>query len=265
VNSISNVYGHGFYASDVSRLESLGFRIRPEVFRYPGAQLCRFIDFESGPSLEVIDVENEDEYLSFLPAGMEAYSPGISVGVDSSGALDDAEQALSRFGPYRLHVNYDSRDDVLGAGWNYLNFSVPIVERAFVWLTAYDEPRPRVEGPAGPHPNGVRRVEALAFDLADRALTVLRTLISDSEPGDVALRDNGVEISARDALSGLPDNAEKRFCLRAVVLSCESLEAFRHLDGVTPCSIAGADAVLVETNALSWDLVITEREQSPRP
>ena len=123
--AIGNVYGHGFGSCDASRLEALGFRIRPEVSKYMGAQVCRFIDFERGPCLELIQVEDDQAYLDFLPEGMVAYCPGISLTVSGTGAFKDYEREFRHLRPYTLHVNYDGSSGPAGPGWTYLNFGVP--------------------------------------------------------------------------------------------------------------------------------------------
>ena len=73
--AVSHIFGHGFDRCALSRLESLGFCIRPNALCFAGAQLCRFIDFAEGPSLEVIEVEDHDAYLDFVPKGMIPYCP----------------------------------------------------------------------------------------------------------------------------------------------------------------------------------------------
>ena len=164
--TITNIYGHGFDRCQVSKLEALGFRIRPQISRYMGAQMCRFIDFEKGPALELIEVEDEMEYLDFVPEGMEPYCPGISFALPegSEKSVEDFGRELRHLQPYALHVNYDGSADRRGPGWNYLNSGVPIVRHTFIWLTEYEEPRPRREHETD-HPNTVQGISGLAFDL----------------------------------------------------------------------------------------------------
>src|SRR5512136_821785 len=101
--AVSNVYGHGFGGEQVKALERAGFVLRPQVSRYPGAQLCRFIDFEDGPSLELIEVEDDKAYLDFVPQGMKPYGPGINLVVPdwAERELDDFDRRHAMFGPYR--------------------------------------------------------------------------------------------------------------------------------------------------------------------
>ncbi len=75
--TISNIYGHGFDQALCARMETLGFRMRPQVSTYMGTQLCRFIDFASGPALELIEVESEQAYLDFVPDGMGPTAPAF--------------------------------------------------------------------------------------------------------------------------------------------------------------------------------------------
>ena len=69
--TIGSVYGHGFDSGGLARLEALGFRLRPQIGVYAGSQKLRFIDFASGPSLELIEIEDLDDYQAFVfQAGM---------------------------------------------------------------------------------------------------------------------------------------------------------------------------------------------------
>ncbi len=175
---IGNVYGHGFDGTALSRLETLGFAVRPEVSHYAGSQVLRFIDFERGPPLELIEVANEKEYRDFVPKGMVPYCPGISL-VLSQGpkrGLADFQEGFADLRPYPLHMNYDGTADPGKTGWNYLNFAVPVVRDTFIWLTQLDDPRPPRPPPA-PHPNGARGVLGLVFDLSARQLGTLSMLV----------------------------------------------------------------------------------------
>ncbi|HEY3409034.1 MAG TPA: hypothetical protein VGK53_12750, partial [Propionicimonas sp.] len=80
--TIGNLYGHGFDRGQLATLEGLGFGFRPETSTYMGSQVCHFLDFPVGPSLELIEVTDRSDYESFVPPGMEPYCPGISLMVD---------------------------------------------------------------------------------------------------------------------------------------------------------------------------------------
>ena len=117
--AISNIFGHDFDSHQLSRLETLGFRIRPQVSTYMGSQLCRFVDFEKGPCLEFIEVEDDKAYLDFVPDGMTPYCPGISLALfqESETTIGDYERELHHLLPYTLHVSYDGSADPARPGW----------------------------------------------------------------------------------------------------------------------------------------------------
>ena len=173
--TIGSIYGHGFDSSELERLEKLGFRLRSRASAYSGSQALRFIDFASGPALELIEVEDPDDYLAFVPDGMEPYCPGVSLDLKpgEEAFLGGYEQRFARLNPYRLHVNYDGSSEAYRSGWTYLNFADPVVAGTFIWLTAHDEPRPESERETA-HPNSALRLLGLAFELEANALGLLR-------------------------------------------------------------------------------------------
>lgn len=253
---VGNVYGHGFYAEQRAALERAGFSFRPEVSTYAGSQLCSFIDFAHGPSLELVEVTDRDDYASFVPPGMEPYCPGISLVVEdgSPEALGAFERSFADLEPYRLHVAYPGaahpEADAEVPGWHYLNFGRPVISGAFVWLTAFDHPRPTVTRRTG-HPNGVRGVTALVFDVSTRLERVAQLAGGPGAEGQLRLGD----IRVLTVAGGGPG----RFPLRAVVLQADSLDAFdsqARSDQVT--QLLGRTALTIRTNPLAWDLWITE-------
>lgn len=255
---ISNVYGHGFGSCEASRVEALGFRIRPEVSKYMGAQVCRFIDFERGPCLELIEVEDDQAYLDFLPEGMVAYCPGISLTVSGTGAFKDYELEFRHLRPYTLHVNYDGSSGPAGPGWTYLNFGVPVVAGTFLWLTAYDEPRP-VRERILTHPNTVKGIEGLVFALDAGGLKELGHL-AGAEVAGGAFAIDSVKVWSEDAARLLATDRNERdkvFPLTAMVLRAENLDYFSaHPEGTRACSFLSRPAVRIPTNRRSWDLVV---------
>jgi hypothetical protein len=253
---IGSVYGHGFDDDQHARLEALGFAFRPEISRFPGAQLCTFLDFASGPALELIEVEDERAYLDFALPGMQPFCPGISL-VAASGAgvtSGDLRHELRDLDPYDLHVAYDGSDDPAAPGWSYLNLSRPLVPGTFTWFTELDEPRP--ERPPPPvHPNGVERVVGLAFDLPAARLGRLAE-VSQAEWTGGALSVDCVEILLADAVSEHRWAHVKSFPLTAVVLDAPTIDAFLGAPGVLEVDLGSERAALVETNPSCWDLVI---------
>lgn len=253
---IASVYGHGFDGGQRARLEELGFAFRPRISRYPGAQLCSFLDFASGPALELIEVEDEREYLDFVPPGMEAYCPGISL-VEGPGAGVTSEalrRELRDLDPYELHVAYDGRDDPAAPGWSYLNLARPLVPGTFTWFTEPDDPRPaRPRAPE--HRNGAKHVVGLVFDLPVVALGRLANVARTVESNG-AFRVDGVEILTPGMAPELPSGGGKAFPLTAVVLEAPAVDALLGAPGVREVAVESGRAALVETDPSCWDLLI---------
>ncbi len=258
---IGNIYGHGFGKAQIEAIERAGFALRPQPSRYAGAQICRFVDFEDGPALELIEVEDGRAYLDFVPNGMTPYAPGINLIVPewAERELADFERRHAVFDPYRLHVAYDGSDDSSKPGWNYLNFATPLVPGVFIWLTKLDLPEPH--RPLVPrHPNGALGVRGLVFDgNADSLRYVAR--VAETEPVGGALTLEGVTLWPKTALHDMPRIRGKVFPLLAVVLETSDLSGvpreLREAHGVT---FESRPAVHLETNDLSWDLLITEAD-----
>ena len=252
--SITNLYGHGFDHGQRAGLARSGFTLRPQASRYAGAQLCHFIDFSTGPALELIEVTDRSDYESFVPAGMAPFCPGISlvVGDGSPAELDTYERDFAAYEPYRLHVPYSGT--VPGApGWHYVNFGRPVVPGTFIWLTAYDEPRPAPARETG-HANGALGVVGLLFDLHWEALEGLSQL-AGQPVADGRLRIGDVTITGTVAGAG---GSPKQFPLREVVLRARSLDTVRaHATTAHETQLMGRPALRLETNPLAWDLLIT--------
>lgn len=255
--TIGNIYGHGFGAAEVARVEDCGFSIRPERSHYAGAQTMRFIDFDRGPPLELIEVTDAREYAAFVPKGMTAYSPGMSLVVPHSSGrrLADYEADFAGLHPYRLHVNYDGSQDEGKPGWTYVNFGIPVVPRTFVWLAHLDEPRP-ARSRSAPHPNGLLRILGLVFDLESRELETLSRL-AGAERKDAGLDIASVAIWSRESLDDVPPIGGKDFPLSTVVLGARDFgEVERHVKEGERSSFRSRPAIRIRTNPQSWDLLI---------
>lgn len=251
--SIGSLYGHGFDARQRAQLEEAGFCLRRQASVYEGSQLCNFIDFPTGPALELIEVTDRSDYESFLPAGMAPFCPGISlvVGDGSPARLADYEREFARQEPYRFRVPYPGGTEPGAPGWHYLNFARPVVPGMFIWLTAFDHPKP---APAREtrHDNGVGGVVGLLFGLDPEELVGLAQLAGQPLiEGD--LRIGGVAITAMGA-----DDSPRLFPLGAVVLRADSLDTVRaHAPTAEETRLLGRPALRIETNPLAWDLLIT--------
>ncbi len=254
---IGNVYGHGFDPAKVAEIERAGFTVRPQVSHYAGSQVCRFVDFEDGPSLELIEVADAKAYLDFVPLGMKPYAPGVSVLVPdyAERELADFQRKYEEWGPYTLHANYDGSDDPSKPGWDYLNFELPVIRDTFLFLTRLDEPQPH--RPLAPlHPNGTQAVVGLVFDLPEESLRRLARL-AETKLVQGAVDINGVKVYSREALDVMPRLGEKAFPLCAVVVRTEDLEYFAHEFGEAEVvSFRSRPAVRIRTNDLSWDLLL---------
>jgi hypothetical protein len=184
---------------------------------------------------------------------MAPFCPGISVvvGEGSPAELDVYESKFANHQPYRLRVPYGGRTEPGAPGWHYLNFARPLVPGVFIWLTAFDPPRP---APARQtrHPNTVLGVIGLQFDLQPEALADLSHLAGQPMT-ESTLRIGDVTLTATGA-----DGPPRQFPLRAVVLRAASLDTVReHAPTAAETRLMGQPALRIETNPLAWDLLIT--------
>lgn len=251
--TVGSLYGHGFDPPHRAALEDLGFTLRPQTSNYAGSQLCSFIDFRVGPALELVEVTDRSDYESFVPPGMAPYCPGISLVVPggSPASVDSYASALADHEPYRLKVAYAGGAAADAPGWHYLNFGRPLVDGTFIWLTAFDDPKPeptRIRH----HANGVQGVIGLVFDLDPDALGRLARLSGQPIAG-ATLNVGAVAMLA----AGADGQRARRFPLSAVVLKAHSLDSFKEARDVQQTRFMGGAALRVETNPLAWDLLIT--------
>jgi hypothetical protein len=256
--SIGTLYAHGYVQSELDRLASMGFSLRPTPSWYAGAQSLRFVDFSLPPALELINVEDKREYANFIPDGMTPYCPGISLVVDPSSGrtLDDYQTAFKPWNPYRIHVAYRGGNDPTKPGSNYLNFATPIVENTFIYLTEYEEPRPQ-RPPPPMHPNTSAQVSGIVFDIPTPMLTTLSELSSQGRSDGVMALGN-ITIFGESHVPPEVKLKRKPFPLVAIVITTETLGT--HVESpIRPRSInwLGNRSILVEMNPLSWDLILT--------
>ena len=87
--------------------------------------------------------------------------------------ISDFQQAYQDWGSNSIHFNYDESDEPDKAGWNYLNFDVPVVRDTFVYLVKMDDPKP-ARKVATDHTNTAKQVIGLVFDLDEEDLVKLR-------------------------------------------------------------------------------------------
>jgi hypothetical protein len=222
-----------------------------------GSQLCRFVDFEKGPCLEFIEAEDDKAYLDFVPDGMTPYCPGISLALfqESETTIGDYEREFHHLLPYTLHVSYDGSADPARPGWNYLNFAIPVVADTFIWLTEYDEPRPVKEYVIS-HPNTVKGIVGIVFDLDVENLQQLAQLVK----GDItegSFKIDKLKVWSKNTIDDFPNVCDKAFPLTAITLKAENLDYFAApVEGVREVSFMSRPAMHIETNRLSWDLLV---------
>jgi hypothetical protein len=255
--TISNIYGHGYGEAQIERLRLLGFKIRDQVSRFAGSQLLRFVDFPEWPSLEFIEIENENDYFDFLPKGMVPYCPGISLFIpqSSSKGISDFQQAYQEWGSNSIHVNYDGSGEPDKPGWNYLNFDVPVVRDTFVYLTKPDDPKP-VRKVVTDHPNTAKQVIGLFFAVDEKDLVKLANL-TGVEMVEGGMDVDGVQIWSCNALAGKIRIQEKQFPLAAIFVKAESIDFFRDKEEVKVFEHLSKPTAYIKTTELSWDLIIT--------
>ena len=255
--TINNIYGHGYGEAQIARLRSLGFNIRDRVSTYAGSQRLRFIDFDSLPYLEFIEVESEQEYFDFLPRGMVPYCPGINLLIPQhwSNGISELQQRYQEWGSYSIHVNYDGSDAPDQPGWNYLNFDIPVVRDTFVYLMTMDEPKP-VKNVATDHPNSAQHVVGLVFNLDEAELVKLADVTGgELVGGEIDLE--GVKIGSSEAMAGKYRIRQKQFPLAAIVIQADSIDFFRDKEEVTVFEYLSKPTVYIEAPELSWDLIVT--------
>jgi hypothetical protein len=252
--TIGTLYAHGYCREQITIIQSLGFALRPSASYYAGSQKLRFIDFPTPPTLELIQVEDGKEYAGFLPPGMEPYCPGISIEVNpnTSAMLEKYKVAFAGHKPYILHVDESGGNDQAKPGTNYLNFSVPLVEKTFIYLTQSDLPEPE-PSPVLPHANKASGVSGLVFDLPREALASLFSLWGQA-PSDALPTLGGIKIYAQEHIPEALRRKKKAFPLAAVVVSAENPIPNRNQDVI---HWLGGSALLVEMNSLSWDIILT--------
>ncbi|MEM8858934.1 MAG: hypothetical protein AAGD96_11470 [Chloroflexota bacterium] len=255
--SISNIYGHGFSELEVEKLRSLGFLFRDQVSRFAGSQLLHFIDFPQGPSLEFIEVEDESDYFEFLPKGMIPYCPGISLLISHNAlkSVSDFQQAHQVWSPYLVHAMNDESDDLNKPSWSHLNFSVPVVQDTFIYLSKPDAPEP-VANVLVDHPNSVKQVVELIFNLGEAGIAKLAHL-TGSEIIEGSVEIAGIQARSLNALVGKIKPLEKPFPLVLIVLKTESIDFFLGKEGVKLIDFCSKPAAYIQTTSLSWDLIVT--------
>jgi hypothetical protein len=255
--SISNFYAHGYDPTQVEALRRLGFKFRQPTSTFAGSQILYFVDFTRGPALEFIQVEDEGEYQDFLPEGMVAYCPGISLLLpeDSEKSLRDFQVSMQEWEPNIKYVNDEGGDDPVKPGWSYLNFAEPIIRDTFIYLSSRIGLK-HDQTVITDHPNRVTGVTDMIFDLDDTDLAKLAKL-TQTELAEGVIEVEGVRIGSRRIWKGSIDLPQKQFPLAAIVLQAGNLDTFLGQEGVNLIDFHGKPAAHIQMNELSWDLIVT--------
>ncbi len=256
---IGNIYGHGFGREEAAAIEHAGFAVRAQPHRRAGGTVSRFVDFEDGPALELVEVENPRAYLDAVPDGMMPYAPGVSLIVPSWAERDlsDFARRHAVFRPYPTHAAYDGSGDASRPGWNHLNFATPLFPGVFVWLSQLDDPQPR-RALVPRHPNGALGVRGIVLEGKEGCLRNLAR-IAEVVPTNDAVTIEGVTLWPRASLDDVPRISGKAFPLLAVVIEMPDLNTIpREIRETHGASFGSQPAVHVPTNDLAWDLVLTE-------
>lgn len=260
---IGNIYGHGFGRDEAAAIERAGFAVRAQPSRRAGGTVSRFVDFEEGPALELVEVDNPRAYLDAVPDGMMPYAPGVSLIVPSWAERDlsDFARRHAVFRPYPTHAAYDGSGDTSSPGWNHLNFATPLIPGVFAWLTQLDDPQPRK--PAAPrHPNGAVGVRGI---IVEGKAGCLRNLarVAEVEVMNDSVTIEGVTLWPSASLEDVPRISGKAFPLLAVVIDLPDLNSVpRDVREGHTTSFDARPAVRIPTNDLAWDLVLTEVDPS---
>ena len=258
---IGNIYGHGFQAADVAAIQAAGFAVRTHDSNPDRTRVCRFIDFEDGPALELIAVEDPRGYLDSVPDGMPPYAPGFSLIVPhwAERDLSAFEARHAMFRPYALHAAYDGSGDASRPGWNHLAFATPLLPGVFIWLTQLDEPQPR--RPLVPrHPNGATGVRGIVVDGGEACLRNVAR-VAEVEPVEGAVTIEGVTLWPRACLDDVPRISGKAFPLLAIVVETPDLTNLpREVREKAAASFDSRPAVHLRTHDLAWDLLIVEAD-----
>jgi hypothetical protein len=256
--NLNNIFGHGYQEQDLEMFRNAGFIFRAGPASYAGAQQLHFIDFLSGPCLELIEVADPAVYESFTPPGMIPYAPGLNFGVPEGhpGAIQDFERIFAEWEPYLLHENYEGGQEEHQPGWNYLNFKHTVVPGTFTWITEFDQPYP-ASHPRTTHPNGVQGIAGLVFDLDPEELEDLEKLTAQPVREGV-LDQNEMPVYCRGGIELDPPPSGKQFPLTAVLLQGSDPGLFEDLDlNLQKLKVNGQPALRLETPARSWEVIIT--------
>lgn len=151
--------GHAFW----TRMKRLGFTPRESEVEHPGGQFCRFVAFPDPKGSRPV-------YLEFIDARDPKHPvnrPGLSFRFERD--LEKASRGLSARGleVEFLHKNYDWKQDSRSRlpGWNFVSFKRLGFRSLFPWITEYEPSPKRKVFRAAAHPNGVRHLLALEFEI----------------------------------------------------------------------------------------------------
>jgi len=113
------------------------------------------------------------------------------------------------------------------------------------------EKYPYVPERAAQHPNTVRDIEGIVFDLELDSLEAFRQL-AEEQLTNSTFWIGEIKVWSREVLEGFELGHNKLFPLAAVILRAEKLDYFpAGTQGVRRCSFMGHSAVYITTNSCS--------------
>ncbi len=225
------------------RLERLGFTLEASTVEHPGKMFSRFIMLASA------DSPRKKHYLEFIhikQGGDPMPWPGISFGYSKN--LESFHSRLQKRmkNTSFFHKNYDWKTDEQSRlpGWNFVDFKKLGFTGLFPFMTEYEPKKKKTNRlPAPKHPNGVRQVHALIFDVNPAAKKFFTSLLDKQRKLEC-----GTLLILNDA---------KRTRFRQVVLRCKNLKRFMtDYPAGELTEWNGQPAARIENPAKMWDLII---------
>lgn len=268
------LFDHCYQKLDTSEqyfaLADRGFSLVSDMTEHSGRQLCRFLRFEPrNPAivsraqyLEFIELADFEALRATYPKGtadVVLREPGFSLAARFR--LEEVYRsnlaAFERFQPRYSHKNYawkqDDRSEL--PGWNFLEFSKPIINGMNVWCTEY-EPNPDRATPqkVEPHANSANEIRGFIWNLSSKDAAAF-ALLSDSKVVDnrISLLDGSTIFLDQTFAS----TDKKRTTFSAVVLGCADWDMFcREAKPDKVIVWQNQKAALIELGPTGWDIVV---------
>ena len=281
--SLDHVVNKGETDPEFFKLQDLGFTLFDRFVDHPGPVRCRFINLNSGINgvrrfIEFCHITDKEKFMANLAAEGKVYPDAIapSVAVQINGQLERYYNAIEpnfRDNDIKFqHRNYNWKEDNVSRlpGWNHVWFDKPLSKNFPIfmsereptekWLKKKTSFYRKKRSPFLTHKNSVNGL--IGIVLADMESQKLESFLhSERKDNRISLHDGSYfwfEAGARPELRTLLQ--KKKFPIKAVVLSADSLETFRKIakpDHET--DFFGEDAALIKLPDSMWDIIVVER------